>query len=238
MNSRVQISLHLLFGLAISLYLSSLPITTWASPIIFTDETSFADEVIARSLDIDREDFEASMLGNFASNQATDLGLVDVIVGNNVSNSNPPTQVSSIRGPGPGTINGSQEFTGFLVNGANLILSLNFETDVFGFAGTWASTTTGDRLTVTVNGTVIEFDNFLTGSGNGFLGVLDSNPFSNITFGREVLSTNGEFFVLDELLVATSTTVTEPATASLLILVMALFFIYRKAYGKSSTTLL
>lgn len=90
-----------------------------------------------------------------------------------------------------------------------------FPSAVSGFGGDWLLATTSAHLTVTINDETIQFDNYLAGNGNGFLGFVSSSPFAEARFDDEGHSGN-EQYLLDNLSFAT---VPEPAAGALMIVV-------------------
>ena len=148
------------------------------------------------------------------STGTTDVGLFDVAI-----DSNTEGQVGVFSG---GNIDGSNEFQGDIDTDANLVLDFtDFNiSPLIGFSGDWFSTTSGDLLTMEINGTSIEFDNYLSGTGSGFSGFIDTDGFTSISFGSENTSSFREFFALDNVTVAASP-VPEPSTLVILGLSLA-----------------
>lgn len=175
------------------------PISAFAVPIVYTSEASWLTALGGAA--VTTEDFSSSPSGVLAAG-TTDLGLFDVTI-----TSNAEGQI----GVFSEILNGDIDADSTL----SMVFS-NFDvTPLIGFAGDWGSTTTGDLLTITINGTTIQFDNFLAGSGDGFLGFIDTDSFTSLTFGTEGTTTFGEFFTLDNVQVATSS-VPEPGILALL----------------------
>ena len=180
------------------------PATALAVPIVYTTEASWLTALGGAT--VTSENFEASPLGNLAVG-TTDVGLFDISITSNAE--------GQIGIAGGGNINGSRQFNGDIDSDSTL--SMNFSnfgiSPLSAFAGEWASTTSGDLLTLSVNGSLIEFDNYLAGAGNGFLGFIDTDGFTSMTFGTEGTTSFGEFFNLDNVQVAS---VPEPGTLFLL----------------------
>jgi len=64
-------------------------------------------------------------------------------------------------------------------------LYLDFQTaaPVVAFAADWAGTTEQDVLTIGIGGTITALNQVPNFSGTGFLGFVDTTPFSTVTFG-------------------------------------------------------
>ena len=170
-----------------------------ASITVYTDEVLWSNAVIG----IQTETFEASPPGLLAVG-TTDIGLFDITI-----DGNSESDIAIVDG---GSVNGTRQLDGD-VDTAGSVLDFSGFGVVSAFAGDWTSTTTGDLLTITIDAITVEFSNYLTGVGNGFLGVVSTSPFSVVEFGSENPSTVGEFFGLDNVRLAQ---VPEPATLSLL----------------------
>ena len=170
-----------------------------ASLAVYTDEGLWTAAVTG----IQTENFEASPLGLLAVG-TTDIGLFDITI-----DSNSESDIAIVDG---GSVNGTRQLDGD-VDTAGSVLDFSDFGVVSAFAGDWTSTTTGDLLTITIDAITVAFSDYLTGVGNGFLGVISTSPFSMVEFGSENPSTVGEFFGLDNVRLAQ---VPEPATLSLL----------------------
>lgn len=184
--------------------------TSFAVPIIFTSEAGWLSALGTVGAIVTTEDFEASPLGALAVG-TSDIGLFDISISSNAEN-----QIAIVDG---GNINGSRQFNGDIDTDSTLSMDFsNFDvTPLIAFAGDWASTTSGDLLTMGVNGVVIQFNDFLTtGTGDGFLGVIDTAGLTGLTFGTEGTTTFGEFFNLDNVQVAAAN-VPEPGILLLLV---------------------
>ena len=186
-----------------------------AAPVGYTSEAAWLAALGTAT--ISTENFESSPVG-VLSVGTTDIGLFDVTIG--------PNNSASINGiVTGGAVNGSNEFRGFYGSafGTDPVtnqIDFGFDESVSGFAGTWDSTTTGTLLTLTVNGTTLNFSNFLTGAGDGFFGVIDTVPFSSVSFGSELpsgigLVPSGEQFAVDNVKIAAAA-VPEPTTLALM----------------------
>lgn len=184
-----------------------------AGLMVFTDEAAWTNAVNG----IQVEDFEASPVGALSAG-TTDLGKLSVTIA-----SNPYDSIGVFSG---GAINGSNEFIGYLRNGENTALDFADFGSFTAFAGDWRSTTTGDDLTITVAGELVKFSDYLTGAGNGFLGVVSDMAFSEVVFGVEAATSFGEYFQLDNVRFAnTAASVAAPSALLLLglgLLVMGL----------------
>jgi hypothetical protein len=94
------------------------------------------------------------------------------------------------------------EFVGWInVNGPTIFNLHNFDNaPIIGFAGDWKSTTSSNKLTITINGQLINFGDYLTTSpGDGFLGfVVAAGINTSLIFNVEDTLTNeGEYFIVD-----------------------------------------
>ena len=201
----------------------ALPITpALAVPIVYTDFSAWSAAVSG----IQTENFAASPLGALAAG-STDIGLFNVFI----TTADPRTAITEGGTVNVNSVNGSRELDIFLVDeNTASIARFDFDTPIVAWAGDFFSTTTADRLTVTVNGTTIQFDNYLSGAGTGFLGVVDATPFSSIAFGREDPAVpDGEYFVVDNFRIASAAAVPAPATLSLLLLALGGLMLGRRA---------
>ena len=192
------------------LLLSATASTAQAAPIIYTTEASWLAALGAAT--VNTENFGSSPLGDLAAG-TTDIGLFNITI----NAADPLTMIQD-----SGVVNGTREYLGRLCDLSGFCgltaMSFGFDSPLIGFAGDWVSTTTGDRLTMLVNGATIKFSDYLTGVGTGFLGVVDSAGFSQITFGLEgVVTASAEVFQLDNARLAAGTAnIPEPATLALL----------------------
>jgi hypothetical protein len=178
-----------------------------AAVTVYTDQAAW----LAAVSGVISENFESSPLGELAPG-TTDIGAFSITIDQNFGD------VAIVDN---GNINGSRQFHGLLASDGTTILDFSeFGSSIFGFAGTWNSTTTNDRLTVTIAGTTIEFDDHLPGNGSGFLGFVSTDPFSILQFRTETVTSDGEAFDLDDVLIATglasTTPIPEPGTMGLL----------------------
>jgi hypothetical protein len=170
-----------------------------AALTVYTDEILWTNDVTG----IQTEDFEASPLGLLAVG-TTDIGLFNINIDGNSEN-----DIAIVDG---GSVNGTRQLDGDVDTSGSILDFSDFGV-VSAFAGDWTSTTTGDLLTITIDAITVQFSDYLTGAGNGFLGVISTSPFSVVEFGSENPSTVGEYFGLDNVRLAQ---VPEPATLSLL----------------------
>lgn len=177
-----------------------------AVPIVYTSEADWLTGLGGAT--VTTEDFESSPLG-LLSVGTTDIGLFDISI-----TSNAEGQIGIANG---GSIDGSRELKGDIDNDSTLSMGFSsFDVSpLIGFSGDWFSTTSGDLLTMTINNSIIDFSSYLSGAGDGFLGIIDSDGFTSLTFGTENPSAFGEFFSLDNVNVATAS-VPEPTILGLL----------------------
>ncbi|MBP7711818.1 MAG: VPLPA-CTERM sorting domain-containing protein [Gammaproteobacteria bacterium] len=100
-------------------------------------------------------------------------------------------------------------------------LYVDFKTTapVVAFAADWSGTSEQDVLTIQVGTSVIRLDQIPGFTGDGFLGFVDSTPFSRVTFGLADAKTEAvlEGFTMDNVRIAEV-----PLPASLLFLASAL----------------
>jgi len=174
-----------------------------ATLTVYTDEALWTAAVTA----IQTENFEASPPGVLAVG-TTNIGLFDINI-----DGNSESDIAIVDG---GSVNGTRQLDGD-VDTAGSVLDFSDFGVASAFAGDWTSTTSGDLLTITIDAITVAFSDYLTGVGNGFLGVISTSPFSVVEFGSENPSTTGEFFGLDNVRLA-QVQVPEPATLSLLAL--------------------
>lgn len=173
-----------IFGLAAALTVISQSV--FSAPMVYTSEADWLAALGGAA--VVTETFDSSSTSPLSTG-TTDLGLLDIIITGN------PTSNQVIG-------SGDLELQGNLgVAGADSITFDDF--DIAGmnaFAGDWKSTTSGALLTVTINGMLIEFDNYLTdpnSPGYGFLGFIDFAGISSMTFGVENILAS-EIFTLDD----------------------------------------
>jgi hypothetical protein len=118
-------------------------------------------------------------------------------------------------GSGGADIDGSNYFHGALDGGGSLGFADSAEiltSPTVGFGADWTTTITGGLLTLTILGETVQFDNHLSGIGNGFLGVVSTVVFSSILLDTETGA--AEQFGMDNFSLAFA--MPEPATAALL----------------------
>lgn len=175
-----------------------------AGVIVFTDQTAWTNAVSG----IVTEDFEGASVGSLAAG-TTNLGNLSVTI-----DSNP---FGDTRIENGGDINGSKEFHGFISAGETTKIDFNDFGGVTAFAGDWFSTTTGNLLTMMIGGELIKFSDYLSGSGNGFLGIISDLAFTEVVFGVEGLTGFGEAFDVDNVRLANAASnVPTPSSLALL----------------------
>lgn len=159
------------------------------------------------------EDFAAAPLGPLTPG-TTDIGTFSIFIDKNGDNRN------SIADDDPNF------FIGYIDNPADsntlgaFVIRLLFDAPLTAFAASWSSTTTGDRLRATIDGTTFRFEDFLTGTGSGFLGWVSTDPFDEIilSVGNASPTIDGESFGMGSVLLAPPVAdVPEPAAAALLL---------------------
>lgn len=72
---------------------------------------------------------------------------------------------------------------------------LIFPTPVKAFGGDWGDATTNSLLITIVGGETIQFDNYLSGFGDGFLGVVSTASFTEARISDEGTSGNEVYFL-------------------------------------------
>lgn len=104
---------------------------------------------------------------------------------------------------------GTASFEGFSIvpggvgTGTNTIQFI-FPTPVIGFAGDWESPASGGDLVVLIDGVqVVDFDAFLGGGVDGFLGYVHDTPFTTIEFSAINTAFAGEVWDVDNVYWAT-----------------------------------
>ena len=196
-------------GLLLSCGLFFSSTTAFSAVTVYTNEAAW---LAATSGTVFSENFESSPLGLLAVG-TTDIGSFDITI---TSNAEQQIEIADA-----GSINGSRQFNGDV--DADSTLSVDFSnfsaSPLYAFAGEWNSTTSGDRLTVDINGQVIQFDNYLGVIGSGFLGFTDTDGFTNLTFGTEGTTTFGEYFSLDNVQFASASV---PDASSIFLLAFGL----------------
>ena len=116
----------------------------------------------------------------------------------------------------PGTVDGTRDLLTGVSQNAGHFFKIIFPHPVYGFGADFISAVSTGLLTVTYGSTTLQFDSALTAPGNGFLGIVSANPFTEIEFRSE--STTPEGFELDNLAYTSRTfsAVPEPGSIALL----------------------
>lgn len=181
-----------------------------AQVTVFTNRTSWEAAVGS----FVTETFDSLADTNFVTG-LNDAGLIDVLI-TGVADDN------GIRGAASAfDINGTQFLRGETdLSGSDVgVPSLIFASPTSGFAADFTRTIDFARLTVTIGADTIEFDNFLSGDGTGFLGFVSADPFLRADFSQELTTTTNELFGLDNLSIAAAPqagVISEPGTCALL----------------------
>ena len=187
------------------------PMAVQAVPVVFTDEASWLSAVSALGTPvIQTEDFEDDPVG-FLPTGTTDLGLFSVFL--NVGNDG----VNRITSFNP--IEGTKSLAVSVGDGSRpdlaSIVQWIFDSPVIGFFADWSDPAVGDKMTMTINGVTIEFDDFFAVGGE--LGVVDPDGISLITFGTENASDSiGNTATLVDPVQIARVAVPEPSTLMLL----------------------
>jgi hypothetical protein len=100
-----------------------------------------------------------------------------------------------------------------------LYVDLNTAAPVVAFAADWSGTTDLDVLTIQIGASVVRLDQIPGFTGGGFLGFVDSTPFTRVSFGLANANAEAvlEGFTMDNVRIAEV-----PLPASLLLLASAL----------------
>ncbi len=176
------------------------------APAILLAALLSAAETVDASLVVftDRNNWETS-IGNFATETFAATNLGDLDPGVNFYNFFTATISANDSGftaiVEPGAVNGSRELrarisTDFPNDPSSI--DVQFLASVLGIGADFVGTTDGALLTMTVAGETIQFDQHLSGSGDGFLGVISDTPFNVLTLATESSTLSGEAFALDD----------------------------------------
>jgi hypothetical protein len=157
------------------------------------------------------EDFNALTPFEFSTG-LNSVGLIDIDVTG-------PVAENQLGGPltlsGQFAIDGTNHVIGYVLGGGATHPTIIFAGPILGFGADWTSTASGGHLvTMSFDGTTIHFDDYLSGDGTGFLGVIATNPFTEAVFGTE--SSSSEGFGMDNLEI-----IPEPSAALLLAIGLA-----------------
>jgi len=144
------------------------------------------------------------------------VGMIDITI-NGTEGGFPSIEA----GGNPLNIDGSSFFFNDVgdTNG-NLYTDFSFDSMIVGFGSFFTSTLTGNLAVIEVGGNTVNFSDHLSGSGDGFLGILSDMAFSQFRFAAESNSNLGEAFGVDNFNFAKagSSEVPEPGTVLLLAL--------------------
>lgn len=170
--------------------------------MVFTDRTTWEASL---GTSVTTEDFNGVTPFNMSTG-VNSAGLIDI----ELLGSSGPNRIDD--GSGFANIDGSNYYHGALdfFDGGAPSQATILITQIIGFGADWISTTTGGDLSLTILGETVNFDDHLTGSGNGFLGIISTNSFSSIILDTE--SGAAEQFGMDNFSFAQ---VTEPTTLAL-----------------------
>jgi len=117
-----------------------------------------------------------------------------------------------------GTVYNTRFLNGFFMGETRSLTGktqdLVFPTQVIGFGGDWAETLNHALLTITIGEHTIQFDDYLTFPGDGFLGFVSDTPFLEARISDEGVRP-AEVYYLDNLSFKRKT-VPEPGTLALL----------------------
>ncbi len=140
------------------------------------------------------EDFNTLVPYGFSTG-LNNVGLIDI----NVTGSVHYNQLGSPSTLGSQfAIDGTNHLIGQVIDGGATHPTIIFPWPIIGFAADWRSTTTGGHLLMlTFDNTTIHFDDYLSGEGTGFLGVIAANSFTQAVFDTE--NNNAEAFGMDNL---------------------------------------
>jgi hypothetical protein len=180
------------------------------APLAFTNEADWLAALGGSA--VVTEDFESSPIGPLPLG-STDIGLFDVSL--NAVDTNGLTEILD-----PGFVNGTRDLRGSvyddLANGPTQIAFI-FDAAVRGVAGDFFDATSADRLTITLSGVTFNVSDHLGVPGNGFLGFVDNDPFTQIIFGTQNAAVQpNEAFNIDNVRISPASTVPEPPPMALL----------------------
>jgi hypothetical protein len=173
-----------------------------AAPVVYTNEADW----LAAVSGVVTEDFNATPAGKLSTG-SNDIGLFNITL-DKVSNTWGLPAIfdqslwAVVFSPNVGTQRFPQE------------MSFDFDSPVIGFAADWYDVGTGGKLTMTINGKLIKFSDYDSSQeGFWFLGVVDSNPFTQVDFGLQFTTGQSEDFWVDNVRLALAPT-NEPPDCS------------------------
>ena len=192
-----------------------------ASVTVFTDRTAWEMAVAGQT--IVNEDFEGVATGTLPGGGVeSTLGSIGFSYLGGPDGAEPEVVDS-------GSVNGSRELNGEVnadgTPSGDHTISFLGET-VNAFAGDWDSTLTGSQLVIELLGETILFSDFLTGSGDGFLGFVSDMAFDNFLItvaGVGAPTTTSEVFSLDDASFALVSEVPLPAALPMFLAGLAAF---------------
>jgi hypothetical protein len=162
-----------------------------AAPVVYTNEADW----LAAVSGVVTEDFNATPAGKLSAG-SNDIGLFDITLDDVDNTWGLPaifgqSLYAVVFSPYAWTKQFPQE------------MSFDFDSPVIGFAADWDDVGTGGKLTMTINETLIKFSDY---PSSGFLGVVDSTPFTQVHFGLQFTTGQSDDFVVDNVRLALAPT--------------------------------
>jgi hypothetical protein len=142
-----------------------------------------------------------------------------------------------------GLVDGTREFQGRISHQSSSVgFSLGWRTTLLpfppfvvttrdplvAFGGDWADSLQEGRLQLTVLGTTIAFDQYLSGKGDGFLGIVSDTPFEVAVVSSTGIGPEGHAFQLDSVVLV----VPEPSVSLLFAAGVAFLGQWRRRPGR------
>ncbi len=169
---------------ALSIVASTVSHAGLAAPVVYTNETAWRDAL--KGLAVQTETFSESSFFNVPLKSGeTTLGILSVAL-----NADDPLNYTKVTDINPSATIFEAGLQARICDGSSLgqctttiTLSAASGLPMGGFAADWGDNPSdGDILTLTVNNKTYRFNEVLT-SGNGFLGIYDSDPFTEVVLG-------------------------------------------------------
>lgn len=180
---------------------------------IFTDRSLWDAAVV----DFVTEDFESAPLGTLPPNTLVSLGSVDFSYTGSAHPDGEPLIID------PGNVNGSRELNGIVYetsDGGGMSLPgpnvITFPYAITAWGADFTNASTQTNLLIEFAGETIEFVDYHSFPGSGFLGMTSDMPFSTITLDASTGPGAGEAYQLDDLSYSALPQTPEPSSFALL----------------------